>query len=48
MVIPSCIHVERKELRKEEEARGESGEKISMITEDEEKRHGGGREEKKQ
>lgn len=47
MVISSCIHLERKKLRKEEEGAWESGEKIPMIAE-EEKRYGGGGEEKKQ
>ena len=47
MVISSCIHVERKKIRKEEERAGKSGDKISMIAE-EEKRYGGGGEEKKQ
>ena len=45
MVISSCIHVERKKIRKEEERAGKSGDKISMIAE-EEKRYGGGGEEK--
>lgn len=41
MVISSCIHLEKKKLRKEEEGAWESGEKIPTIAE-EEKRYGGG------